>query len=218
MFGMINITSVTKEILENDDVAKQALNAGFLNFSAYARKIHKHVEFSTKKLVKERSIVVALTRVSKEIKKEEILEVPKILNLSIHASLQEVTYEKTSVNLQNLNKVYKKLQTLNLESSYFVVTQSNSQITIIADIEIIKIVKEEFKNTKPFFEVCDLAGVSVKFSLKYLQIPNVIYSFIKRLVAKKINIIEVVSTTTELTFIIKSSDVELTVSQLTKNL
>lgn len=212
---MISITTAVKEVLEMDDLANNALKLGILNYSSYARRIQSKVESITKKTVKVRSIIVALTRTNKGIESLEILS-PKISNLSIHTSLQEVTYTKTDENVDKVRQIYKELIDVNNTSSYLAITQSTGEITIVGDSQTVNAIKSQLK-IKPVFEVQEIVGVTIRFPMEYLSIPNVIYEFMKKLATKRINIIEVISTTTELTFIIESKDLESTVNQLSKS-
>lgn len=210
---MITITSAVREIVEMDELAKSALEAGLLNYSNYARKIQSKVASLAKKPVKLRSIIVALTRIDRSIELQEQL-IPKITNLSIHTSLQELTYSRDGINEDILQRIYEAKDIS--KASYFVVTQSTNEITIVADEDTIDILKKDI-NIPPIFFTNNLVGVTIKFSIEYIDIPNVIYEFMKKLAVKKINITEVVSTTTELTFIIQSKYLETTVNQLSKS-
>ncbi len=69
---------------------------------------------------------------------------------------------------------------------------------------------------KPIAVFTDLVGITVRFSEKYLAEPNVVYAILSLLAAKRINLIEIVSTYTELTMIIKKEEMEKTIQALNK--
>lgn len=211
---MINITDVVREILELDDTARTAMQRGLINYSSYARAIKSKVEDLCYKEVDEKSIVVSLSRISKEFSPKEQPQNIKLLNLSVHSDLEEISYTRTKESISKIKELYKLIPD-DLET-FFTTTQSISEITVIGAKDIIDEVKKLFKELEPTYNSTKLSGVTVKFPLKYLDVPNVIFEISKSIARKKINIIEQVSTTTELTFIINKKDTELAVSQLSK--
>lgn len=214
---MIKISKTLEKIIENDHDAYVACQRGILNLSAYARTIKNEVEKLTKKSVNLKSIVVGLSRIQKEIKKTDPQESAfKVINLSIQTDLEELTYEKTTENIKLFREVY---TTLTSEGhKYLTATQGLNEITIIGETLNMSGFKTAFNKIKPLFNKNGLAGITVKFPANLINVPNAIFHLIKKLAIKKINIIEVVSTFSELTFIIDQADTETAVTQLTKEL
>ncbi len=208
---MMLISDSVKEIVLEDGLAVEAIQKGLLNFSAYAKQIHKIVEEKTKKPVALGSIVVALTRLINTIKTQPALY-PKveIIGLSVTSALSEVTYEKTQQNITKLTTLSNSV--LNTKE-FFTVTEVLHEITIICSNNAKDIVINYFKQ-KPKVIINDLVAVSVQFSPDYLETPNIIYSLVNALATKHINIIEVVSTYTELSFIVRKRDMEKTIRVL----
>jgi aspartokinase len=200
---MINISEKLKELLENDEIALEATKAGFLNFSAYATSIHKELEKKCKKSIKHSTIVVSLTRIAKTLKKEaELKPTVYIEDLSIKSPLYELTYEKTRENTLKLSSLNNLLTSHN---DFFIITQGIDEVTIICSKKPMEIIKGHFTDEpKSFYK--GLVAVTVKFSEEYLTTPNVIYGFISAVAVKRINVIEIISTYTELTFILKNED------------
>jgi len=62
---MLKISTTVEKIIASSEEALCALSQGYLNYSAYAKKIKKQVEEECKKPVKLGSIVVALSRLAK---------------------------------------------------------------------------------------------------------------------------------------------------------
>ncbi|MDP2586682.1 MAG: hypothetical protein Q8P32_02830, partial [Candidatus Komeilibacteria bacterium] len=58
---------------------------------------------------------------------------------------------------------------------------------------------------------------TVKFPEEFINLPNMLFAIEKRLAVKKINIIELVSTYTELTFVIDKKDVLPAIAQLERH-
>lgn len=210
---MINIIDVVKEIISEDDVATEALSTGIINFSNYARSIHKEVEKRTYKNVNIQSIVVALSRIGKNTKNTEKHNL-KITSLSVHSDLEDITFDKTQDNLNNLKNLYLGIP-VNY-NGYFSSSVGVNEVTIIGDSEVMKKVLEIYNNSRPISHFRQLTGITVKFSTNYLSVPNVLFKIFAKIAAKSINVIEVVSTLTEITFIVNKPDTDLSISQLSK--
>ncbi len=211
---MINISDVVSEIVNEDPVALSALQQGFINLSGYARLIKKDVEKESMKEVDTKSIVVALSRLAKAQEKNEPDVDIKILNLSVHSDLEEISFERTKKNLDRVKEMFKVIPTDS--DTFFTATQGITEITLIGKREIIKNAKKIFTGEKPIFNQADLSGITVKFPIEYLKYPNIMFRITQKLAIKRINLIEIVSTTTELTFIIKKKYTEEAVSQLSR--
>ena len=188
---MINIATVVKDIIEEDDVALQSLSTNTLNLSSYARLIHKEVEQRTFKDVEIKSIIVALSRLAKKDNKSQEKFALKLQNLSVHSSLEELTYERT---LDNLARIPELIDLLPKNGqTFFIITQGITELTIIAEKSFIQTTKNLFKGIKPFYEIADLSGITVKFDIAYVRTPKIIYELSRRLLLRRINIRPVVN-------------------------
>ena len=207
---MIKISDVVQEVLYSSEVALSAFYEGFLNLSAYAKLIRKEVETRTKKPVRIGSIVVALSRLKKSTAKtgrrKPLLPETEIEDLSVKSGLVEVVFDRTRENLARLREFYRdpRINT----SDFFMVTQGTGEITIVALEQAFPHIIHIARPARPKATIKNLVGLTARFDEKYLVIPNVVFAFVRRLALKHINIVEVVSTYTELTFIIDQKDLQ----------
>lgn len=212
---MIKISEIVRSIIEKDVVALNALQRGIMNFSSYARHIKSDVEHLTKKNVDEKSIVVALSRLVTE-KISHTQPDFELLSLSVHSHLSEIAYERTEQSIHMIKKTYNDIPFL--QHTYLTVTHGFTETAIIGEKKIIEEFKKKLSALTPVYENDLLVGVAVKFDLKYLSIPNMIAEYTRRLALKNVNIIEIVSTPTELTFIVEKSDLHVILEQLGQNI
>ncbi len=202
---MIKVPSVVQELLQNDEVALEALLAGLLNFSAYADVIHKKVEKLTFKPVKRGTIVVSLTRLAKKGKLQPQLRPDvKITNIRLTSSLAGLSFKKTADLQRNLAVIHPFNISVN---DLFAVTQGVGEITIICSEEskqeLLKHIKAPIKS-----QLHNLAAITVQIPKEYIHIPNVYHVLISSLASKRINIVELVSTFTEISFVVNKEDME----------
>lgn len=208
---MIKVSNTVFEIIQTDELALEALRTKLLNLSAYADKIQKNVENAAKKPVKKGTIVAALARIGKNLPKaSSLIQNVLLTNIGIKSSLTLMTF-KRSIEVQ------RKIANMHpfLLSTYelFSVTEGPEEITIICGDNSKSTILKHL-GTKPKAEFSGLVAVSVAFSEKNIEIPNVIYTLMNALAAKRINILEIVSTYTELSFLIRKEDMETAIKAL----
>jgi hypothetical protein len=209
---MLKISDAVAAILAESDLALEAMRVGILNLSAFAEQIQPQVEAKTWKSVKKATIVVALARLAKQLEETPALRpVVALDELSIKSPLCDVTFEKTTESILRAKQLTEKLA--HEEATFLTVTQSTTEITVIAAQDHLPDILQHF-NTKPKAVFENLVGLTVRFSPNYIPEPNVIYSIISTLAHKRINLIEIVSTFTELTMVIYQTDLEIAVQQL----
>lgn len=201
---MLTVTDAVREILFSSDIPLEAMRSGILNFSSYAKQIRPQVEISTWKAVKHGTIVVALTRIATELGSIPPLRPEvKIDDLQIKFPLADISYEKTDDILEKLSKLQEVLPLTS--KKVFVMTEGSSEITIIASEDLCEAIRIHFE-VKPKSEFRSLVGLTVSFDQKYLSVQNTIYTLTSSVAAKRINIIELVSTHSELMFVIEEKD------------
>lgn len=208
---MIRVSEAVEHILLEDGFVIEAMQRGILNISAYAKEIHKAVEEKTMKPVQLGTIVVALSRFANTINQQHEFN-PKVAidSFSVTSSLSEVSYEKTE---QSSTKASTLSNALANSGDFFTITEGLHEITIICSDNMRETVISHF-NTEPKVVINDLVAISVRFSTDYIEVPNTIYSLVGALAARHINLMEIVSTYTELTFVVYKNEMEQTIQAL----
>lgn len=218
---MKSVSDAVYSILQQDQIAYEACLRGVLNLSAYAQEIHSEVEAIAWKSVKKATIVVSLSRIQEKLRTsfhlESLRPVVHIDDISIRAPLCDVSFEKTKKSRDATKKLtestfYKQ------NTDFFTITEGVSEITLIAPQRVYQLIIDLYRS-KPY-EILPkksyqlLTGISVRFSEQYLIVPNVIYSLISQLAIHRINVIEIVSTLTELVVIVEETDAQKSVDTL----
>ncbi len=209
---MITVYEVVTQVLYENDVALEAARLGILNLSSYAKIIKTAVEEKTMKEVRLGTIVTALSRCIPKLLDQVPPRIPSLVvqDISIRTPLFELSFEKTADILQKVSM----LSHVWFNQGFFTLTEGLGEVTIISDEALRSDIKSHF-NTQPKGEYTDLVGITVRFDEKeYLEIPNAIFSLMNALSTKRVNVIEVVSTYTEISFIIRSKEMDLAISAL----
>ena len=211
---MLKVSHIVKELLEADDLVQSLGNKELLNLSAYARDILPSIEKELCKPVKMGSVIIALKRYFEKSVSQIKEETKVIQTLSVHSNLEGMTFERTFEVSKLIREIYQGLKLTS--KSFFTVTQGLSEVTIVAEKHIVDSFRNSLKNLKKIYDKRNLVGIAVKFDLKYLEIPNIIFLLNKRLALKNVNIIEIISTATEITFIIDKAELHLALETFNK--
>lgn len=209
---MLKISDAVSDILYASPSAHDAMRNGYLNLSAYAAQIQPLVEEKCWKSVKIGSIVVALSRlVPKVVQQDSLYPMVKLDDLTIKAALCDVSFEKTQHTVEQAQSLTQLFQ--DKKETFLTFTQSNTEITVIASQALLELILEHFL-VKPKAIYQNIVGLTAHFSPTYLTEPNIIFSIISTLAHKRINLIEIVSTYTELTMLIEEKDLSVAIGQL----
>lgn len=203
---MRSIPDAVQHTIEQDGFLHFGLSSNVLNLSKVARFIKPLIESRTKKRVSTSAITMALSRLKfkKKLKNAELKAV-RLNGITMHKSLSEITYEKTSENMHALEDVERSARR---SGHYFVAALGVHELTIITNTVTLAGMKKHFP-TRPRSVVEDLAAVSVSFDEKYINQTGMVYTLIQQVTFQNINVIEFSSTYTELTFYVKNKDLKL---------
>lgn len=196
---MLKVNDAVKSILFQDEEALTALNKGYMNLSQYAQHIHPRVEKLTKKEVGIPVIVVTLSRLAKEVKKQHpITQEVKIKNITTKSPLSEIVYTKTPETVSKLSKIYSKAKTDT--DDFFTMTLSTKEMTVICSDRIKKEI-EKVLSEEPVMITRNLASIGLSLDPKYYPMPNITFSLIRKIAQKRIPLAETITTRTEIIFV-----------------
>ena len=207
---MIKIQPIVREIVMRELEAYFALSNGYMNMSSYAYRIKPKVEELTKKPVTITSLVVSLSRLRKEFKKEKpLIHDVAIKNITTKLPLSEMTYENNSGFTKELEMLHKNIAVS--QDDFFTITIGTKEIDIICSANLENKILKHFK-IKPIIINHNLAAIGISFGREVFGTPNVFFSLLSVTARARINIEELVSTPTEFIFIVAERDFGRTVA------
>lgn len=196
---MKKIHEAVRKILYSEQEALYALTQGYMNLSAYAKRIQDDVERLTLKDVRVSGIVVALSRLQKELGGIDPLQQDVVINNIITKSpLVEIVYAKTQNVIRKLSSLYEEVHTNS--DDFLNVTLSTSDAAVICSERLRTAITDHFEES-PRLVTANLASLGISFDPKYYELPNVGYSLMHRVAQRKIVLAEIVSTHTEMIFV-----------------
>lgn len=207
---MIKIQPIVRDIVMKELEAYFALIHGYMNMSSYAHRIRPTVEALTKKQVTIPSLVVSLSRLGKELKKERPLIRPvPITGITTKLPLSEIAYENSEKFIKELETLHKKISVS--AEDFFTMTRGTHEIDIICSANLESKILKHF-SAKPKWINHNFAAVGISYGPEVFGMPNIFFSLLSVTARAKINIEELVSTPTELVFIVAEKDFAKTVA------
>ena len=197
---MIPVSRIVEQIVRSHDFAYYGLQHSLVNLRAVADFIHVDVERLCKKPVQRHTIVMALSRLQKVLQEEPSL-LPNIVveNISVKTGLVEYIFQKDKAVYALLKKLYSIIADHN--AGYLTVSHGLSEISIILEKKHVEML--EFEAVQPIAVIPDLTGITLHIDSTYTFIHNLFYLLLKQLAPKRINIIEVLTTSREVTFLVE---------------
>lgn len=187
-----------------------ALSNGYMNMSSYAHRIKSKVEELTKKQVTITSLVVSLSRIRKEIKKAKpLIHDVHITNITTKLPLTEIAYENNTNLTKELESLQRNISVAH--EDFFTVTKGLSEVDIICSASLEAKILKHFKS-KPKIINHNFAAIGVSYGPEVFGTPNVFFSLLSITSRAGINLEELISTPTELVFIVAERDFGRTVA------
>ena len=195
---------------------EEALHEKLINVSSLARVILPEVSQVLKKEIKIGAVMMAINRLSPVSELRIRKNIKKLaLNLGdviVRSDLCEFTFKNTPSLLKEIAKILSKSADSN---DYFLtVSQGIFETNIVVSKNLHLFVEEIFKQENLIYSELNLASITLKLPKENLEQSGVYYFILKQLAWANIALQEVISTTHEMTIVVKEKDVNETFSIL----
>jgi aspartokinase len=204
---MPTVSHIVKKIVSEQPFVEEALGNGIISIASLAENMLPRVEKELGKKVKQAAVVMALRRYSEEIaghrKKAkafnyagEIIMKSNICDFTVIKSNTLLAKLKNIHNLVN----FERGDTLN-------VIVGNNQVSMIINEKYMQDLIKFMSGEKILNKESGLVALTIIFTIDdFLHTPGIIFNAVRKLAWNNINIYEIVSTMTELTFILNKKD------------
>jgi len=216
---MPTIQKVVEEIITRSPFLEESISDGIINLSSLARSIQDDVSESTGKDVQVGAITMALKRVTPKFNPRINMKLRKLFDntgdITVRSNLVYTTY----LNSESLVKKQIELLTMLSEhrNVFYIFSQGIYETTVVVSASVAEEIDHIFQDEEVVAKITNLSSVTIKLLQDGTDIPGVYYYMIKRISWQGINVIEVISTTNEHSYLVDEIDVERTFSIL-KNL
>ena len=214
----MTIPNAVESIIKKKPFLESALIDGIVNLSALSRQIKPRLEEMLGKDVNDGAIIMALNRLVPKLEMISILKFKSIMDnvgdIIVRSNLIDFSYinSKTMHHCQAdlLDKIKTKTDV------FCTFSQGIGETTLVVSSHIAPMVEDFFKDEELVERYTNLSSITVKLPKENSKYPGVYYYIFKKLAWDNINVVDVISTTSEFTIIVDDTNIHKAFSILMK--
>jgi len=202
---MVTISQTVKKIVNDKIFILEPISKGIISNVSLAEKLKPEIELELCRKVKTHAIVMALRRYSDEIqKKHKEITFDYSSEIILKTDICDIALIRSPTLITKLKKLY---DIVDFEKGDILnIIHGRHEVVIVTNERYMKKTLALFKGEKIFNVEKNLVSLTLTFSSDFLHTPGMIYNVVRALAWDNINIYEIVSTNTELTFILSKKD------------
>lgn len=213
---MSRIGKEAEYIINRSPFIREAITENLINISALARKIKPEIEERMGGEVNEGAIVMAVKRMAPGYYHKINMKINNFMSdlgdFLVRSDLTIFTFDNSSTIAMLQAKLMEEISTE--RDIFYTVSRGVTETTIITGQKLSPRIKALFVGEKLKSHKEDLASVTIKLDETNTEISGIYYYFLKHLAWEGINILEVISTTNEITFVVESEFIDQAFSVL----
>ncbi len=202
----VTVSQEVKSIIDKSPFLSEMLIRDIVSYSNLASEIKPKVEASLGKTVNSPAIVMALRRYAEDLRAEAEKK-PRIkvnYELSMKTNIYDVNLLRTEESIKILNRLYENVQ---LEKGDFLnVSLGTFEMSVAISDKYTEELKKLIKEETVLNEFSDLVAINIVFRGNFVETPGLVYLAVRKLALESINVLEIVSTTNVLTFVVERSE------------
>ena len=213
---MKTIQETVETIIKRTPFIEEAMQDKLINVSSLARLIQEEVEHALGKTVKPGAIMMSINRMSPieiiKIRKNIKALSLKLGDFIVRSDLFDYTFKNSNTLPKQISLIFAKIG--NNRESFFTVSQGIFETNIVISSNLKEEIDTIFKAEEMISFMSKLASITIKLPKKNIEQSGVYYFILKQLAWANIPVQEVISTTHEITLVVKEEDINKTFSIL----
>jgi hypothetical protein len=206
----MKLSTVVTNLINQSPIIQEALDLDLINITSLARHIQPAIERHLDKEIQISAIVMAIkrrpTNMSQILDKSLSQFMSSLGDVLVRSDIYDYTYAHSASFRQSQITFLQLIE--DETNSYYSFCRGMGETTIVVNRMLTGIVKRAFKSEKLLVSRANLAAVSISLPSTNQDISGVYYTLLKRLAWQGINIIEVISTSNEITLIVSKDDID----------
>lgn len=203
---MVTVAHLVEKLIEQRPFLQEALSQGIVNNAALAEKLIPGLEKELKQKVKFSAVNMAIRRLAEKLEKSFVSTAKFGIesDITVKSDLVEITIFK----IEDVQKYIKALYDIVdfKKGDFLAITQGLYEVTIITNKKHEKQILKMFPPKIVKKKIGSLGSLTISIPEEAVETIGLIYTATRALNWVNVNIVEIVSTFTELTFIIKEDD------------
>ena len=203
---MATISHVVKKSLDSKPTLQESMIEGVINFSNLADRLQSEIEADLGKECNRSAIIMALRRYSEQLQSKTLVKKPfKVYpEITMRSDICDICLVKTPSAMDKIKDIYRRVDSDKGETIN--VIQGNYEITIVISQKYLGQLKQKLRSEKILNIEKDLVSLTLSLTKEFLHTPGILSFLTRKLAWSNINIVENISTMTELIFIISEKD------------
>lgn len=204
---MVTVSHLVKKYVSENSFLLEAMSKELISHGNLAEQLKPEIERELQKKVKESAIVMALRRYEEELHgfDKNIRRFKFQGEIMMRTNIMDFNVVKSGKLLNKIKNIY-SLVDFSKGDTLNIILGSN-EVSIVANEKYREKLSDFLKGEKILNKEFDLVSLTIIFEGKgFLTTPGVVFTAIRKLAWEQINIYEIVSTMTELTFILSKKD------------
>jgi len=207
---MNSIGTATEALINRSPFLREAMAEDLINISALARKLQPDIEEMLGKKINEGAIVMAIKRMTPGLYQRLNTKITNMMgdlgDFLVRNNLTDFTFENSDTLKTAQTLLF---ETISKESdSFFALCQGVTETTYVLQERHSALLEKYFVKERMKSHNLNLSSVTVVLPNLNNEIYGVYYYLLKHLAWQGINIVEIVSTSTEFTVVVRQDDVE----------
>ena len=203
---MVTVSHLVEKVIEQKPFIQEALSNGIINNAALADQMLPEIEKELKKKVKFSAVNMAIRRLSEKLGQSFISKAKfdKNSDITLKSNLIEITVYKMEDSQEYIKELYSLVDIKG--GDFLTITQGLHELMIITNEKYEKKILEMFPNKLIKKSIKNLSSITINIPEESIETIGLFYIVTRALNWENINIVDIVSTFTEMTFIIKEED------------
>jgi aspartokinase len=130
----------------------------------------------------------------------------QLFNLVSRTNLTELTYPKTRQTQTKIAALYALEQVQNAQ--FFVSTAGLNEISVVTTSDLAATIRDAMQGQSSTLDLSELASLTMQVGIETVDTPRQSYTIIKQLALRDINIVEYITSPSELTIILYERDLK----------
>ena len=202
---MVTISHIVQKIVDNRIFIQESMNKNIISYAALAKQLQPEIEEELEKQVKRHAIEMALRRYSEQLqKKHKTITFDYSSDIIMKTQICDISILRSISLLRKIKNLY---DTVELEKGDILnIIHGSHEVSIVTNERYKQKFLDILKDENVLNVEENLISLTMTFSKGFLYTPGVIFNIIRNIAWDNINIFEIISTNTELTFIIHKNN------------
>lgn len=203
---MITVPQAVEKIIKRSRYLSEAMSKDLINSSSLARYIKQEVEGLVFKKVTTGSIIMAINRLQSGFSSgyKQITIFKEAPDMIVRSNLTLIYVKNSSNLLQKLSTIEKTGQSFQKKALF---TYGRVETIILTNKVNLEGIKKILKDEETIETFPNVSSITIHLPQDAVTNPGIFYFFIKSLAWEGVNILDILSTHSELTLVFKPEDI-----------